>query len=238
MVIALISAAFIPNPGMMGSAQMGGMTPGSGDVSIKTPAGEITINQQKLDDFAKKMEEAGKKMEAASKSGDMAAIAQAGATIAGAAATSAGGRTPINAQELKAMLPEGIGGLKRESIEAQGNEGGLAMSSARAEYGSGDQRISLAINDAGALAGLAGMANWMNMSSDKETADSKERIYKEGNRTVRERQDKKGKNSEYSLVMSNGVIVEAEGDGVDLAALKKAVDGLPLAKLESAVAQK
>jgi hypothetical protein len=229
-VIALISAAFMPGPGMMSGQTMGG-----GDVSIKTPGGEVTVNQGKLEDLAKKMEEAGKQMEAATKSGDMAAVAQAGAAIAGAAATSAGGRTPIAAQELKAMLPQGIGSLKRESIEAQGNQAaGFAMSSARAEYGGGDRRITLAINDAGALAGLAGIANWMNVSSDKETADSIERIYKEGNRTVRERQDKKGGSAEFALVMSNGVIIEADGDGVDLAELKSAVAGLPLARLEAA----
>lgn len=233
LVIGAATALFMPGSALPGAARMGGA--GGGDIAIKTPQGEITIDQRKLDDFAKKMEEAGKRMEEASKSGDMSAIAKAGAEMAGTAAASAGGRTPINAQELKAMLPEAVAGLARESIEAEGNAaGGLAMSSARAEYGRGEQRVSIAINDAGALAGLAGMANWMNVSSDKETPTRIERVYKQGNRTVREQVDKRGKGAEYSLVMANGVIVEAEGKGVELAALKKAVEGLPLGKLESA----
>ena len=36
----------------------------------------------------------------------MTAVAKAGAEMAGAAAASAGGRTPIDAQQLKAMLPD------------------------------------------------------------------------------------------------------------------------------------
>ena len=233
-VIAAVTAMFMPGPMMSAAGGMAG-SGSAGDVTIKTPGGEINIDARKMEEFAKKMEAAGKKMEEASKSGDMGAVAKAGAELAGTAATSAGGRAPINAQELKAMLPDGIAGLKRESLEAQGNEaGGLSMSSARAEYGSGNQRATLAINDAGALAGLAGMANWMNVNSDKETADRSERVYKQGNRTVREQVDKRSKSVEYSMVLPNGVIVEAEGDGVDLAALKKAVDGLPLAKLEGA----
>ena len=51
---------------------------------------------------------------------------------------------------------------------------------------------------------------------------------------MREQLDKRSKSVEYSLVMCNGVIVEADGEGVELAALKTAIDGLPLAELESA----
>ena len=229
LVIGLATALFMPSPAMHAGAASGG------EVTIKTPQGEITIDQRKLDEFAKKMEEAGKGMEQAGKSGDMTAVAKAGAEMAGAAAASAGGRTPIDAQQLKAMLPDTMAGLKRESIEAAASAaGGLSMSSARAEYRDGERRLSIAINDAGALAGLAGMANWMNVTSDKETPDSIERVYKQGERTVREQLDKRSKSVEYSLVMRNGVIVEADGEGVELAALKTAIDGLPLAQLEGA----
>jgi len=78
------------------------------------------------------------------------------------------------------------------------------------------------------------MAAWMNVSVDKETKDGTERVYKQGERTIRERTHKGSQRTEYSVILPNGVIVEAEGDGFELAALKSAVEGLPLAKLETA----
>lgn len=232
-VIALVSAAMMPSMGGAGGGPFGGAD-SAGEISIKTPQGEISIDQRKMEDFAKKMEEAAKSMEQAGKSGDLGAVAQATAAMA-SAAVGTSGRAPMDAQALKAMLPQSVAGLARTNWEAQGNQAaGIAMSSARAEYGDGKRRVSLEINDTGGLAGLAGFATWMNITTDKETQDEVERVYRQGQRTVREHVDKHNHGNEYSLILPNGVIVDAEGTGVDLPALKAAVEGLPLAKLESA----
>lgn len=232
-VVAVVSSAMIPNP------LSGSMLGGAGGISIQTPQGEVNVDQKKLDDWAKKMEEAGKKMEEASKSGDMSAVAKAGAEMAGAmgnaAAGAGGGRKPIAASELKAMLPETAAGLARTAYEAQGGEAmGFSGSSANAEYGSGDKQVSLSITDTGSLAGLASMASWMGVTVDRETQDEVERVYKQGSRTVRESIDKQSKRVEYQLILPNGVIVEAQGSGVEPGAVKGLVEALPLAKLEAA----
>src|SRR4029079_14794274 len=132
------------------------------------------------------MEEAGKQMESAQKSGDSAAAGKAMGDILGAV-TGSGNAQPIPAADLKAMLPETVGELKRTSIEAQGGEAmGMAGSTAKASYAAGGKQAQLSITDTGGLAGLATMAGWAHMTMDNETDGKVEKVYKDGGRTVHE----------------------------------------------------
>jgi 16S rRNA (adenine1518-N6/adenine1519-N6)-dimethyltransferase len=79
----------------------------------------------------------------------------------------------------------------------------------------------------------AALAGWANVTSDRETPTEVEKTYKAGNRTVHEKQRKDGGSSEYTVLLANGVVVEAQGDKVDVAALKKVVEGVDLGKVES-----
>jgi hypothetical protein len=229
-VIGVVSAFVTPGPmGMRGHT--GGM---DGAVTIKTPQGEVKIDTGKMEEMAKKMEQAGKQMEAAQKSGDPAAAGQAAAAVLGAI-TGGQARGVVPASDLKAMLPETLGALKRESFEAQsGGAMGITGSSARAVYrGSGDQQIELSIADTGGLAGLMALAGWANMTTDRETDREVEKIYKQGSRTVREEFKKDGSHSEYMVILPNGLLVQADGRRVPLDEVKKAVEGVGLAKLEA-----
>jgi hypothetical protein len=225
-LIGVLSAMVTPSPPM---SSIGGPS----SVSIKTPQGEVKIDTNKMEEMAKKMEAAGKQMEAAQKSGDPAAAGQAAAAVLGAI-TGGQQRAVVPAGDLKAMLPESIGGLKRESFEAQtGGAMGITGSTARAVYASGEQRISLSISDTGGMAGLMALAGWANMTTDRETDQEVEKIYKQGARTVREEFRKDGSRSEYTVILPNGLMVQADGDRVPLDQVKKAVDGVGLAKLEA-----
>jgi hypothetical protein len=232
LVIAGLSAIFLPSP-----ASMGG-----GSVKIETPQGSVTVDSGKLEALAKKMEASGRKAEEAARSGDPAAVANAAAeAIAAAAAAAAGAaggqpdRTPIPAADLKAMLPETLDGLARERWEASsGGAMGIVGSTAKASYGKGDRRIDLEITDTGGLAGLAAMAAMLGGTSERETQETIEKTYREGKRVVREKASKTGGRSEYQLILENGVIVEAEGSGVELAVVKRAITALDLKRLEAA----
>lgn len=229
LIVGALSSGLVGGPAAM-------MAGNSGSVSIKTPSGEVSIDSGKLDEMARRMEEANKKMEAASKSGDVAASGKAAAEVlaalGGAAAGAAGGRAPIDAQSLKGVLPESLGGLPRTGYEAQQNEMmGLKASVAQAQFRDDARRIELKITDIGGLSGLMMFAGWANVIGEKETATETEKTYKDGPRTVRERAAKDGSQASYSVVLENGVIVEADGRQVELAALKRAVQGLDLARL-------
>ena len=234
-VIGAVSSIFLRGPmGMsgLGAAAAGG---GMGDVTIKGADGSaVTINGQGMADMAKRMEEAGKRMESAQKSGDSAAAGKAMGDILGAVTGNGAGGAPIPSADLKALLPEALGDLKRSSIEAQSGQAmGLGGSSAKADYTAGDKRVALSITDTGGLAGLATMAGWAGMTMDKETDGKIEKVYKDGARTVREDYRKDGSSGEMTVILANGVIVEADGSNVDIATLKKVVAGIDVGRLES-----
>ncbi|KQU77901.1 MULTISPECIES: Yip1 family protein [unclassified Rhizobacter] len=223
LVLAALSGLALPTRSMFGTTTAGGPA-----VTIKTPDGEVKIDTAKMDALAKKMEEAGKRMEEAQKSGDAAATGKAMGALTG------GNGQPIAPADLKAALPEALGDLKRESIESQGGQAiGIASSMAKASYAAADKRVQLSITDLGGTAGLAALAGWANMTMDKETAEQVEKAYKQGERTVREEYRKDGSHGEVTVLLTNGVIVEAKGQQVDLAALKKALDAVGLDKLEA-----
>lgn len=227
-VLGVVSSLFTaPRMGAFGGASSGGDR-----VTLSTPGGDVTIDTSKLDAMAKRMEEAGKKMEAAQASGDTAAAGKAAQDILGAMAGTTG--TPVAPEELRALLPDGLAGMKRTAIEAQGNQAmGIAGSSAKATYADGDKRVLLSITDIGGMGGLAALAGWASSTLDRETEEGIERVYKQGERTVREKSRKDGSHAEYTVILPNGVIVEADGRRVAPADLKSAVEGLDLARLQS-----
>ena len=145
-----------------------------------------------------------------------------------------GGGTPIPASDLKALLPDTLAGLPRESYEAQGGGAmGIAASSAKAVYRQGDQRVELSITDMGGLGGLLSVAGWANLTVDKDSSDAVEKIYKQGPRTVREQYRKDGSHGEYMLILGNGMLVEAKGQNTPFGDIKSAVGAVDLGKLEA-----
>ncbi|WP_457329289.1 Yip1 family protein [Rhizobacter sp. P5_C2] len=232
-VIYIVLGALTAMGGPMRVGSWGGWAGSHGSaVTIKTPGGEIKVDTAKMDDLSKKLEEAGKRMEEAQKSGDPAATGKAMGEMMGA--LTGGNGQPIAPADLKAVLPEALGELKRESIESQGGQAiGIASSMAKASYAAADKRVQLTITDLGGTAGLAALAAWSGMTMDKETAEQVEKVYKQGERTVREEYRKDGSHGEVTVLLTNGVVVEAKGQQVDLAALKKALEAVGLDKLEA-----
>jgi hypothetical protein len=141
---------------------------------------------------------------------------------------------PIPAADLKAMLPESIGDMKRGNVESQSGQAmGIGGSVAKASYAAGDRHAELSIVDSGGLAGIAAMAGWANMTMDRDADGKIEKVYKDGARTVHEEYRKDGSQAEMTVILANGVIVSAEGSRIDLAALKSMVASVDLARLEA-----
>jgi hypothetical protein len=236
-VLGALSALVLPG-GLGGGRMMGD----AGSVSIRTPGGEVKVDGNRMEQAAKALEEAGRRLEEAQKTGDAQAAGKAmgevmgavGGAIGGAAGAAGVNAKPIEAAALKALLPESLGALKRESIEAQSGQAmGMGGSSARAVYAAGNQRVELSVTDLGGLGALAAVAGWANMTVDRETAGETEKVYKQGDRTVRELFRKDGSRGEVTVILPGGVIVEADGNGVDAATLKSIAGGLDLARIEA-----
>jgi hypothetical protein len=220
-----------------GYGSWGGRHPG-GSVTLRGPDGDVTLDTSKMEAAAQRMEALGKQMEAAQAKGDGAAAGKALGEMMGAMSGATGGGKPLPAADLKAVLPEALGDFKRTSVEAQsGGAMGINSSSARARYGNGDKSMALDITDMGSLAGMASLAGWANMTLDKEADGRIERVFKQGDRTVREEYRKDGSHAEMTVLLPNGVIVEAKGEQVGIELLRSALGSVDLNKLAAAPRQ-
>ena len=230
-VLGAVLMAFMPARMGPGSAMLG--AGGSGDMTIKTPDGAaVTINGDSMAAMAKRMEAAANNAQSAQASGDPNASAKAVGDMM--AAMTGGNAKPIAAADLKALLPETLNGMPQKSMEASANGAiGVNVSTAKATYSDGNRTIDFSITDPGGLAGMAAMAGWANLMLDKDSDGKIEKIYKDGSRTVHEDYRKDGGRSDMTVILANGVIVEAEATGVDMAAVRKVLAGVDLGKIEA-----
>lgn len=219
-VVGLISMPFMMATGMTGA---------SSSVTYEKDSA-----MAKLDAFGKKMEEANRKMEAAQKSGDPNKQAEAAMAALGTALSGGKGVEPVTIDKLKPFVPEKFAGLERTDLRTErSGVAGLMVAKAEATYGAGDKNVELEVVDTGGAAGLMGLASWMGVQGEKESGGRREVTRKEGNRLIHEEVDKKANHSKYTVVVGERFVVSAEGNGVDINALKSGVNSVNLAALES-----
>jgi len=145
---------------------------------------------------------------------------------------------PVDFRELKALLPETVGNLKRTNIEGEKVAAmGMNISNANADYSDAENStsIDLKITDLGSVSGLSGMAayGWYMVDIDKEDDNGYEKtITYKGNKGY-EKYDTQGKYGELSILVAKRFIVEANGNNVSMDQMKAAVDMIDLGKLES-----
>jgi hypothetical protein len=219
-VIGAVTTAITGGAGVAALAHRSG-----GEFSFNSPDGKVTIDTTKLQEAAARAEAAAKQVQAAN---DPSAAGNAAAAALG------GTGQPFNPQDLKALLPEAASGLKRVSIESEGTgAAGFNVSTAQAHFQDESRHIELKITDFGGGGGLLSFAAWASVTLDKETDTSVDKIYKQGDRSIHEQYQKDGSRAEYTVILANGAIVEATGNGVPFNTVKAAVDGIDLAKLEA-----
>ncbi|HET7728540.1 MAG TPA: Yip1 family protein [Usitatibacter sp.] len=223
LVVGLVTAPFMGAGAMMSSGS--GVTYDKGSPMAK------------MDEFTRKMEEANRKMEAAQKSGDPNKQMEAALGALGTAMSGGKGVEPVQLDALKPLLPEKFAGLPRKSQRAdRSGVAGLMAAKVEGEYADdGGKRVELEITDTGGAAGLMGLAAWAGMGASSESEDDQriERMRRDGNRLHREEVSKRGGTNTYSVILADRFVVQAEGQGVDINALKSAVGSLDLGKLES-----
>jgi hypothetical protein len=218
-------AGMITAGAMVGSAAISGAS---------SAAPQVTYQNKQLDEFARKMEEANKKMEAAQKTGDPNKQMEAAMAALGTAMSGGKNVEPVQIDALKPLVPDTFAGLPRKDLRTErGGAAGFMTAKAEGIYGDdAGKNARVEVVDTGGVAGLMGLASWMNVQGEKENSERRESTRKEGNRLIHEEQNKTGGSSKYTVVVADRFIVEARGN-VDYAQLKSAVNGLDLGKLES-----
>ena len=203
---------------------------------IASSSSSVTFDKNsalgKLQDLGNKLDENNKKVEAAQKAGDTGAAAAAAMGSLGILMGGGKHAEPLDTAMLKPFVPDTFAGLSKTSSSAEkGGLGALTMSNAKATYSDrANKSVDLEITDTGGAAGLVGLASWV--QGEKEDDSGSERTTKENGRLVHERVSKNGGTNEFSIVLGERFVVQADGHGVDVNQLKSAVSSLDLAKLE------
>lgn len=146
--------------------------------------------------------------------------------------------TPVDFRELKALLPENLGSIKRINLEGERTAAmGMNISTANADYADqeNNQSIDLKITDLGSVSGLSGLAayGWYMVDIDKETETGYEKTMTYKGYKGYEKYDNQYKSGELSILVAKRFVVEANGNNVDMDQLKAALNLIDLGKLDS-----
>lgn len=233
-IVSFATAMFMPSHTIGSGASIDPASP-AGTI-LGGIAGKDDDATKRLEAMTQKIEEAEKKMEAAQKAGDSKAAAAAAGEMLGNVLSGGRKLEPVDHQRLKALLPEAVAGLTRNSATSEkAAMGPMSVSHAEGSYGGdGSRRIRLKVTDMGG-AGLAmsGLVAWSMVETDRETQDGHERTGKIDGRPFHERYSQRSQSGEFDLVVAERFLIEAQGDQVDLNALKSSVLGMNLAALEA-----
>jgi Yip1-like protein len=217
---------------MRGSGMFGG-APGSVLGTARPEAAPDSV-LGKLDTLSKKMEESSKKMEEANKKGDTAAAM--GAAMEGLSTMASGGKKvePIDADRLKAFLPETLDGMKRADVTTEQNSfGPMSVTMASASYqDAAGRKVRIGVGDMAAAGGLFALTAMMGAGQIKESDAGYEKMHKVDGRLVIEKLDRKSGAAEYGVVLAERFVVNTSSPNVDPPALRAMVAKLDLGKLE------
>jgi hypothetical protein len=146
----------------------------------------------------------------------------------------AGSIKAVAPDTLKALLPGALpSGFTRTEVEASSaGAAGVSSSNAHGVYAKGDQKITLEVTDMAAMGALAALGGAVNAQSDRETATGYEKMGAVNGRMTSEEFDRQSKTGKFSVVVANRFMVEANGEGVDMDALKAAVASVGFDRLE------
>ena len=227
-ILYLIIASVIGTAAITGAA-MGGMhVPGGNDESV------VVDGNGALAAKLTAMSAASKQLTAAQQSSAAAAQQLAMGKVAGAVA-GGGSVEPLSLDQVKGLLPDSLGDLKRTSVSAQRSGAmGMQVADATAQYSdSNGHNITLEVTDTGGAKGLVAMASAMAPEEEKQTDHGYEKTHTESGRLIHEAWDTQSKSGEFSMIVGQRFTVKATGtaDGIDQ--LKQAVTSVDLAKLES-----
>jgi hypothetical protein len=197
--------------------------------------------QQKAKEAEKKMEEARKQMEEAQ--GKMQenypqgmdkmkqAMEKMGEAMAG------GKVDPVDFRELKALLPEEAGELKRtEATGEKTAQMGIKVSKAEATYERGEEpgRINISILDMGTMKGFAAMGSygWALADVDKESDSGYEKTTMYSGCKAFEKYDNDSRSGEIQVLVADRFMVEVHGSDVSMSELKATLNSVDLGKLK------
>jgi len=137
--------------------------------------------------------------------------------------------TPLTTDQLKAMLPEEIGGMKRSSFNAN-TAMGFAVAEASYKDSSTGKQINLSIFDCAgeAGAGIYSLSYWTRMNMQSETDNGYQKTIDFNGQKAVESYEKGSDTYELTYVASDRLLVTIKGEKTGLDAVKQVAQSLNL----------
>ena len=144
----------------------------------------------------------------------------------------------VDFRDLKTLLPETLGDLKRTNAEGEKSGAmGFTISKAEADYNNEDysQSMDIEITDLAGATGYAGLAawGWAMVDIDKETETGYEKTTKYNGHKAYEKYDHEYQNGSIEVLVSGRFMVSVSGNNVPMEMIKSSMDEIDFAKLES-----
>lgn len=140
----------------------------------------------------------------------------------------------VDFRELRALLPEKLGELKRTSAKGQRNAAmGISISEAEGVYeGPKDAGATVKLADMGGMGGLGALAQvGMIPDMDSESDTGYERSYMHKGLKVMERYDSQDRSGEITAIVGGRFSVQITMRNINPEALKAAMDAVDVKKL-------
>ncbi len=144
-------------------------------------------------------------------------------------------KTPVTNDELKALIPENLFGLKRTEISI-GAMSVMNLHSAEATFKSDQKKITINIVDGAGEAGgslVSVLMMTLNADMEKNTENGFEKTQEINGSKAFVSEKKSGDNlySEIKLIQNKRYMIEASGNGFSVDELAKAISEIDLAQL-------
>ena len=144
----------------------------------------------------------------------------------------------VDFRDLKALLPESLGDLKRTNAEGEKSGAmGFTISKADADYNNEDysQRIDIEITDLAGATGYAGLAawGWAMVEIDKETETGYEKTIKYKGHKAYEKYESEYQNGSIEVLVAGRFMVSVSGNNIPMEVIKSAIDEIDISKLEA-----
>lgn len=194
-IIGLAASAFTPGPGI-------------GGYSSNNAA-------------SSEMERRAEALERAAETGDFGAVL-------GAASGMFGGDpdAPVaDATALGDLAPRRVAGMDRTSLDTETLSAPFKASTMTARYGGADKSMTLKVTNSPMISAMMGMAGLTGAAYDRRSDNGYERLRRDGDAIVVEEWDASSKRGRYARSVGGAFLIEAEGRGVDMKELERAVAG-------------
>ena len=139
-------------------------------------------------------------------------------------------REAVAPTDLQALLPASIGSYQRTSISS--SRAG-PTSEAEARYEAEGKGFTLKVMDMTVMGVISGMAGAMGVESNREDADSYERVRSVDGNLVTEKWDRASNRGSFSTMFGKRFMVEAEGHAADIEELKAAITSIDMGRLSA-----